>query len=73
MNKSADHSLGPLPTIHPRHVPVNLARRELSAFLFDWEKRHDLTPSEYLNVILEALQSRTGMHVRHERRDKDDN
>jgi hypothetical protein len=45
-------------TLHPRHVPVEEARRELSAWVLEWEWRHGLTEPEYLELLHDQLGSR---------------
>ena len=59
--------LGPLPLLHARHVPVELARRELMGFLLDWQQKHGLTQAEYLDLVVASLRDRTASLVRAER------
>jgi hypothetical protein len=58
--------------LHPRHVPVEQARRELGSWLIDWQKRHDLTDAEFLALLSDAQTSRLWSHVRSERTEGDD-
>jgi hypothetical protein len=53
--------------LHPRHAPVELARRDLAAWLADWQARHDLTDAECLLLVGEALTDRLRAGVRAER------
>ncbi len=54
-------------TIHPRHIPCQGARKELSAFLLDWNERHGLSAAEYLQLVTEALSSELRLLVQGER------
>jgi hypothetical protein len=53
--------------LHPRHVPVEHARRDLGLWLVDWQARHDLTDAECLLLVGEALTDRLRAGVRAER------
>jgi hypothetical protein len=54
-------------TLRPRHVPVEEARRELGAWLIDWQERRGLTDAEFLLLVSEAATDRLRSHVRSER------
>lgn len=53
--------------LHPRHVPVETARRELSAFLVGLQEKHALTAAEYLSLLAGEIAGEAAMRVRHER------
>lgn len=61
------NDLGPLPTIHERHVPVEMARRELDTFLIELAKKHNLTSAEHLSLLAGAMQNRLASHIKEER------
>lgn len=42
-------------TLHERHFPVELARRELREFIAALENKHDLTHAEELMLLAEWL------------------
>lgn len=63
--------LGPLPTLHPRHVPCAVAGNELSLFLLDWQRKHELTATEFQLILAEAMRSNLQFLVQIERRRKD--
>ncbi len=51
-----------------RHVPLELARRELSAFLMDFREKHtDMTRLEYLQLLAEEMSNVIGFAVKKER------
>ncbi len=58
-----------LPTIHPRHVPCELAKRELEAFVMDWRSRHNLTAAECLQLVVGAAYTDLQWLVRSERKE----
>ncbi len=62
--------LGPLPTVHPRHEPVEKARRELDDWVYGWRLAHELTLSEELALLSELLHEKLEQCVRSERRSR---
>lgn len=42
-------------TIHPRHVPVELAARKIAAAITDAAIEFELTPAETLMILNEAM------------------
>jgi hypothetical protein len=57
----------PFPTLHERHIPVEMARRELSVFLVDVAAKYNLTSAEYLSLLVSEVQNRVATHLRAER------
>lgn len=53
--------------LHPRHVPVEEARRELAEFVVAWQQRHGLTLAEELAIFAETLNGQLWLLVKHER------
>lgn len=64
----ADHNLGPLPKSHPRDGLVHKAGGELQGFLLEWRKRHNLTSTEYMALVLGELKLSLGFMLLVERR-----
>ena len=64
-----DHNdLGPLPTVHPRHATTEMAKRELEAYVLDWQQRHKLTLPEELFLLTDLLHYKLSLAVKHERK-----
>lgn len=61
---------GPGLKIHPRHVPVEEARRELMDFLIECGHCHILTQGECLALLAEELHTRIVSCVRAERKER---
>lgn len=71
MSDAPTPDLGPLPRVHPRHVPTELARREIEGWVLDWRERHGLTLAEELSLLAELLHHKLSLAVRSERRGKE--
>lgn len=68
MGEAMSDDLGPLPTIHPRHVPCELAKRELESFLIDLQAKHKLSAAEYVALVSGAVSGYAHLLVRSERK-----
>jgi hypothetical protein len=59
--------LGPLPKLHERFRPVQIAKVELGTLLSEWAKKHDLTLIEEAKLLSEAVDDALRYALREER------
>lgn len=63
--------MGPMPAVHPRHKPMEQARKELLGLVIDLEDRYDLTLCESMSLLADMLSNQLGRCVSLERRSKE--
>ena len=63
--------LGPLPAAHPRHLPTERARRELTSLVLRWRQFWNLTLAEELMLLSEELNRKLALAVKHERENEE--
>ena len=66
-----DKDLGPLPTVHPRYVPVAQAAANIGKAIEVARKQHELTSSELFCILAEEMAQLARWCVRTERRQKE--
>jgi hypothetical protein len=57
--------------LHPRTMPVQKARNELDAMVWNWMKAYDVTYVEAVRCLLEVMQTITKYQLREERHPDD--
>ena len=67
-----DYEAGPLPQMHPRHLPMEEAHIEMTKALISIRKKYDLTVSEYLYLLSDEMNVTLGYCIRAERKMDED-